>query len=106
LRNVRFASLWWRDLCSLGRLSANGESDWCSDIMTKKLGDRGRTRFWLDKWMGPNPLCERFPHNSIWYRLNPKNLLTNWGNGGMMSGFGNSNGEDVSLHGRMTCLHN
>jgi hypothetical protein len=77
-------------LCSLGRLSANGESE--SD--------------WLDKWMGPNPLCERFPHNSIWYRLNPKNLLTNWGNGGMMSGFGNSNGEDVSLHGRMTCLHN
>jgi hypothetical protein len=45
---VRFASLWWRDLCSLGRLSANGESDWCSDIMTKKLGDRGRTNWCSD----------------------------------------------------------
>ena len=25
------------------------------------LGDGGRIRFWKDKWVGGNPLCEMFP---------------------------------------------
>jgi hypothetical protein len=29
--------------------------------MSKKLGDGGGTRFWLDNWVGPKPLCELFP---------------------------------------------
>jgi hypothetical protein len=49
LNNVKFASIWWKDLCNLGRKRANEEGDWCSDIMVKKLGSGGGTRFWLDK---------------------------------------------------------
>jgi hypothetical protein len=45
----------------LGRLRAHEDGDWCSDIMTKKLGNGGSTRFWLDKSMGHRPLCETFP---------------------------------------------
>jgi hypothetical protein len=60
-RNVKFASLWWKDLCSLGRMRSSDESDWCGEIMSKKLGDGGGTRFWLDNWVGPKPLCELFP---------------------------------------------
>jgi hypothetical protein len=59
--NVKFASLWWKDLCCLGRLRENVEGDWCGEIMAKKLGSGGGTRFWLDKWLGPIPLCDLFP---------------------------------------------
>jgi hypothetical protein len=59
--NVKFASLWWKDLCCLGWVRENEEGDWCGEIMTKKLGCGGGTRFWLDKWLGPNILCELFP---------------------------------------------
>jgi hypothetical protein len=60
-RNVKYASLWWKDLCSLGRMRSSDECDWCGEIMSKKLGDGGGTRFWLDKWVGPKPLCDLFP---------------------------------------------
>jgi hypothetical protein len=59
--NVKHASIWWRDLCSLGRLRANDDGDWCSDIMIKKLGSGGGTGFWLDKWAGHNTLSDLFP---------------------------------------------
>jgi hypothetical protein len=55
--NKRFASLWWKDLCNLGRLSRSSNGDWCSETMVKKVGNGGGTRFWLDKWMGGRPLC-------------------------------------------------
>jgi hypothetical protein len=59
-RNVKFTSIWWRDLCSLGCIRANDDGDWCTEVMKKKLGEGGGTRFWLDIWVGPKPLCEVF----------------------------------------------
>jgi hypothetical protein len=59
--NKRFASLWWKDLCNLGRLSRSSNGDWCSEMLVKKVGNGGGTRFWLDKWIGERPLCQEFP---------------------------------------------
>ncbi|MCI24115.1 hypothetical protein A2U01_0045298, partial [Trifolium medium] len=39
--DIKFASLWWKDLCLLGRMATNEDGDWCSDIMVKKLGNGG-----------------------------------------------------------------
>jgi hypothetical protein len=60
-KNVKFASLWWRDLCCLGRMRSNEEGDWCCDIMIKKLGSGGNTKLWIDNWVGNTPLCKLFP---------------------------------------------
>jgi hypothetical protein len=59
--NVKYASTWWKDLCGLGRLRANEDGDWCSEIIIKKLGCGGGTCFLLDKWVGQNTLSELFP---------------------------------------------
>ncbi|KAK2360932.1 hypothetical protein QL285_086149 [Trifolium repens] len=59
--NKRFASLWWKDLCKLGRISVNNNEDWCSEVMVKKVGNGGDTRFWLDKWFGGGALAQSFP---------------------------------------------
>jgi hypothetical protein len=59
--NKRYASLWWKDLCKLGRISGSSNGDWCSEVMVKKVGNGGGTRFWLDKWIGEGTLCQAFP---------------------------------------------
>ncbi|KAK2360340.1 hypothetical protein QL285_085620 [Trifolium repens] len=59
--NKRYASLWWKDLCKLGRISGSSNGDWCSEVMVKKVGNGGGTRFWLDKWIGVGTLCQAFP---------------------------------------------
>jgi hypothetical protein len=43
--NVKFASLWWKDICSLGSLNSDPSVDWCIDIMIRKLGNSGSTKF-------------------------------------------------------------
>jgi hypothetical protein len=53
-----FASLWWRDICSIG---SNLDHNWFSHGVLKKLGDGRFTSFWCDKWVGDLPLCDRFP---------------------------------------------
>ncbi|WJX73641.1 hypothetical protein P8452_57400 [Trifolium repens] len=60
-RNKSIASLWWKDVCDLGRISSIDDGDWCNEIMIKKMGNGGGTRFWLDLWIGNSPLCELFP---------------------------------------------
>jgi hypothetical protein len=46
--------------------------------MKKKLGDGGGTRFWLDIWVGPKPLCEVFPRlYSV--STQPENLISQMG---------------------------
>ncbi|MCI22138.1 RNA-directed DNA polymerase (Reverse transcriptase) [Trifolium medium] len=45
----------------MGRIRQNEERDWCSEIVNKKLGNGGDTRFWLDIWVGTRPLCQVFP---------------------------------------------
>jgi hypothetical protein len=59
--NIGSASLWWKDLCKLGILNGGNGGDWCSEIMIKKVGNGGNTRFWLDAWVGERPLCQKFP---------------------------------------------
>jgi hypothetical protein len=53
-----FASLWWRDICSIGH---NLDHNWFAQAVTKKLGNGVLTSFWRDKWVGESPLCDRFP---------------------------------------------
>jgi hypothetical protein len=53
-----FASLWWKDLCSIG---TNLSHNWFSQGVVKKLGNKARTSFWHDNWVGNVPLQSRFP---------------------------------------------
>jgi hypothetical protein len=53
-----FASLWWRDICSMGN---NLGLNWFSQAVRKKLGNGVLTSFWRDIWVGEIPLCDRFP---------------------------------------------
>jgi hypothetical protein len=59
--HLNIASIWWKDLCTLGRISIVDDGDWCRDIMIKTLGNGGGTRFWVDIWVGNIPLCDLFP---------------------------------------------
>jgi hypothetical protein len=59
--NKRFASFWWKDLCKLGQINGHSSVDWCSEIMVKKVGNGGGTRFWLDTWVGGGALALSFP---------------------------------------------
>jgi hypothetical protein len=59
--NKRFASFWWKDLCNLGQTNVHSNDDWCSEVMVKKVGNGGGTRFWLDKWVGGETLALLFP---------------------------------------------
>jgi hypothetical protein len=59
--NKRFASFWWKDLCKLGQTNVNSNEDWCSEVMVKKVGNGGGTRFWLDKWVSGGTLALTFP---------------------------------------------
>ncbi|MCH98951.1 putative ribonuclease H protein, partial [Trifolium medium] len=54
------ASLWWRDLATLGR-SRVGNGDWILDLFLKKVGNERDTSFWLDDWCGAVSLREAFP---------------------------------------------
>ncbi|WJX80724.1 tropinone reductase I [Trifolium repens] len=54
------ASLWWKDVASLGVITGV-EGDWTQNAFIKKLGCGGSTRFWLDRWVGVAPLCVTFP---------------------------------------------
>ncbi|MCI03186.1 ribonuclease H protein, partial [Trifolium medium] len=53
-----FASLWWKDICSIG---CNLNNDWFAKNVVKLLGNGTSTRFWEDNWVGNTPLKERFP---------------------------------------------
>jgi hypothetical protein len=52
-----YASLWWRDVCSMG---SNLGINWFSQSVLKKVGNGALTGFWKDKWLGPEPLRYRF----------------------------------------------
>ncbi|XP_058783133.1 uncharacterized protein LOC131657791 [Vicia villosa] len=55
------ASLWWKDLCSVGACGNNPLENWFTSSIFCKLGNGDGTDFWLDRWKGPSPLAERFP---------------------------------------------
>ncbi|WJX31200.1 hypothetical protein P8452_19654 [Trifolium repens] len=54
----RNSSLWWKDVCSIGR---NLDHNWFSENVIIKLGNGVRTRFWTDRWTGDMSLQARFP---------------------------------------------
>jgi hypothetical protein len=53
-----FASLWWKDVCSIG---SNRGINWFSQCVTRKIGNGNHTSFWLDNWSGDTSLKDRFP---------------------------------------------
>ncbi|GAU45475.1 hypothetical protein TSUD_190940 [Trifolium subterraneum] len=53
-----FASLWWKDICSIGH---NLNNNWFSNNVVKKLGNGVDTSFWEDTWVGNRSLKDRFP---------------------------------------------
>jgi hypothetical protein len=53
-----YASLWWRDICSIG---SNLGINWFSLNVFKKVGNGRLTSFWWDTWIGDSPLKDRFP---------------------------------------------
>jgi hypothetical protein len=53
-----FASLWWRDICTIG---SNLGINWFPQNTYKKLGNGRLTSFWWDTWAGALPLKDRFP---------------------------------------------
>jgi hypothetical protein len=53
-----YASLWWRDVCSMG---SNLDINWFSQNVLKKVGNGALTSFWKDKWIGDAPLKNLFP---------------------------------------------
>jgi hypothetical protein len=65
-----FASLWWRDICSIG---SNLNHNWFAEAVSKILGNGLKTRFWNDIWAGEVPLQTRFPR--LFSISNQKNSL-------------------------------
>ncbi|MCH83728.1 putative non-LTR retroelement reverse transcriptase, partial [Trifolium medium] len=53
-----FASLWWKDICSIG---CNLNHNWFSQCVIKILGNGMCTSFWWDTWAGEISLKDRFP---------------------------------------------
>jgi hypothetical protein len=53
-----FASTWWKDICSIG---TNLDQDWFSNEIIRRMGNGANTRFWLGRWIGAVPLCDKFP---------------------------------------------
>jgi hypothetical protein len=101
-RNKSIASLWWKDVCDLGRISSIDDGDWCNEIMIKKMGNGGGTRFWLDLWIGNSPLCELFPRLFLVSQQTNAyvNQMGEWRN--EMCGVGISSGGGGFLFGKMS----
>ncbi|XP_058768043.1 uncharacterized protein LOC131641756 [Vicia villosa] len=56
------ASLWWKDLCSVGSGGSGQLENWFPSAIICKLGNGEHIDFWLDRWLaGGPPLCDRFP---------------------------------------------
>jgi hypothetical protein len=100
--NTSIASLWWKDVCDLGRISSIDDRDWCKEIMIKKMGNGGGTRFWLDLWIGNSPLCELFPRLFLVSQQTNAyvNQMGEWRN--EMCGVGISCGSGGFLFGKMS----
>ncbi|MCI15296.1 putative ribonuclease H protein, partial [Trifolium medium] len=60
LNRRNYFSLWWKDLVCLGG-ALGGLGDWTQEVFVKKVGNGGATRFWLDVWVGREPLSVTFP---------------------------------------------
>jgi hypothetical protein len=52
------ASSWWKDICSI---DIREDESWFAQNLSRKIGNGLSTRFWLDCWLGDNPLSVRYP---------------------------------------------
>ena len=56
----RSVSPWWRGIAKIRDGADENEGGWFAERVSKVLGDRKNTYFWLDRWVGEVPLCRRF----------------------------------------------
>nr|KYP48155.1 Putative ribonuclease H protein At1g65750 family [Cajanus cajan] len=73
----RSHSYWWKDLRRV--CGSNNEQQWFDNMMTWKLMDGERIKFWEDKWLGNISLANKFPRlyvNSLQNHWTIKNMGT------------------------------
>ena len=62
MQSGRIDSLWWRYLCSISIGKAcELEPNWFTNSVGCVVGNGENTLFWIDLWLGDQPLCEKFP---------------------------------------------
>ncbi|GKV44022.1 hypothetical protein SLEP1_g51253 [Rubroshorea leprosula] len=54
------SSLWWRNICRIDHLDASNEG-WLAGGFKLKIGKGNSANFWMDTWIGDQPLVNRFP---------------------------------------------
>jgi len=55
----RMDSIWWRDLCSVGK-EKGVESNWLTTSISRRIGNGEKTSFWKEVWVGEHSLCHEF----------------------------------------------
>jgi len=56
----RSDSSWWREVANIrDGIREEGEG-WFAGMVSRRVGDGENTLFWLDRWVGNVPLCQRF----------------------------------------------
>jgi hypothetical protein len=53
--NLNFVSLWWKDICALGK-ARSFDGNWFTRLISRKVGNGRMIAFWEDKWIGSLPL--------------------------------------------------
>ncbi|XP_058760442.1 uncharacterized protein LOC131633769 [Vicia villosa] len=77
------ASLWWKDVCSVGSMGNNPLENWFPSSVACKLGNGEVIDFWADRWVGGYPLRNRFPSLFSHAEVSSKKVSDNgfWNNG-------------------------
>jgi len=52
-------SSWWKDLCTI--FDVRNQSNWFDDNISWALCDGKQIKLWEDRWIGGQPLKDRFP---------------------------------------------
>lgn len=60
VRSMRSDSLWWRDLCIVGKEEMG--DDWFKDCIRRGLGSGEGVKLWKHHWIGHQPLSIVFPN--------------------------------------------
>lgn len=59
MRNFRKGLVWWRDLGSIFS-NREGNTEWFSSNIARKIGNGENTYFWHDVWINNVPLSVKF----------------------------------------------
>lgn len=49
MKPIKFASLWWKDICNVGKERGTNQ-DWPFEFVKKKIGNRDTASFWPEPW--------------------------------------------------------